>query len=333
MTRSLISLLALVPTAIVNAADDPREVALAAFNSGPMPTPETVAGWIATLKSAGTGDGADAVGLRTALLDALIRAEAAVPGDILEPLFRHHPEEVVVLLSRDPPTNRECLLRLMDRTPPSLLWMAIGDVLLEADLPGAAARVMGALTFRCEVTVIKSKPSESAAGFGGARAGGRSPELRVRGKRTASPGWPPVVRYTLTDVPRFGDRFLGGRAHLTYWRRESFDGTVADLVEYTPSISTTLYCLDCAGYGLPMVTVSGERYASRGGEVQWKGPEQFLRDIEKFRRECRDAFDTLAKRMVKHKLMTREEREALKCRIVWEVENKAGVTLPDIPEE
>lgn len=123
-----------------------------------------------------------------AVLDVLIEMRMPVPWEDLEQWFRNFPDEVIVLMARNPAANEAPLLDWFDEDIPHSRWLAIGDLLAEHRTPGFALRLLRDLEVTVAVTV--------GSGFGAGSGGGMS---ACGGCRPLAPlpGYPPIGYYKL----------------------------------------------------------------------------------------------------------------------------------------
>jgi hypothetical protein len=156
--------------------------------------------------------------VRQSVLDALIRLDAEVPADKLLPLYAQSPDEVVILLARSLQENGAALLSLFADELPSDRWVAVGNLLAEARVPGFAARLLRGLKIEARVLVFDSEGSHGVGSAGGSGCGsgcgiggGRLPE-----------GLPPVSYYTLSAYAGHGRVVVLPGRHPVYYLRTNF---------------------------------------------------------------------------------------------------------------
>jgi hypothetical protein len=149
---------------------------------------------------------------RHAALDALIRLDAEVPAESLLPLYQREPDEVLILLAREPEKNQQALLGLFDDDAPDARWLALGNLLSAQRTQGFAARLLGGLKIEASVYVYDREGDHN---IGGGNNGGRG--CGVGGSRDES--LPPVAYYHLTTGARPGATvFVTGRQNVYYER-------------------------------------------------------------------------------------------------------------------
>jgi hypothetical protein len=150
--------------------------------------------------------------VRQAALDALIRLGAEVPAETLMPLRPSAPDEVIILLARDPRQNRLALLSLFDDEALPTHWVAVGNLLAETRADGFAARLLGGLKIEATVYVYDE---EAERGYGGG-CGGCGGGCNYFGGRD---DYPPVFYYALTTANTRGAVVAAPGRHTVYYVR------------------------------------------------------------------------------------------------------------------
>lgn len=154
-----------------------------------------------------------------AALDALIRLDAEVPAETLLPLRQSSPDEVFILLAREPRQNRQALLSLFADEAPDPRWLAAGNLLAETRAPGFAARLLAGLKIEARVYVYDSEGDHGYNGGGGCGSGGGGRVFR------SPDGYPPVFYYFLTTANARGAVVAApGRRTVYYGRSTSPSG-------------------------------------------------------------------------------------------------------------
>ena len=163
------------------------------------------------------GGGWEAALVRQAALDALIRLGAEVPAETLLPLRPSSPDEVLILLARDPRQNQPALLSLFVEGTPATHWLAAGNLLAETRAMGFAARLMAELKIEAQVYVYDDDGNRSGGVGGGSGGGGcgafRSPDE-----------YPPVFYYFLTTGGARGAVVTAPGRHAVYYVRSMSPG-------------------------------------------------------------------------------------------------------------
>jgi hypothetical protein len=163
-----------------------------------------------------TGGWEEAV-VRQAALDALIRLRAEVPAETLMPLRQSAPDEVIILLARDPRQNRPALLSLFVQETPAAQWLAAGNLLAETRAPGFAARLMAELKIAAHVNVYDDDSDRSCGVSGGGDSYGCS-AFRAPNE------YPPVFYYFLTTESARGAVVTAPGRHAVYYVRSISPG-------------------------------------------------------------------------------------------------------------
>ncbi|MBV8858283.1 MAG: hypothetical protein JOZ02_15230 [Acidobacteria bacterium] len=158
------------------------------------------------------GGGWEAALVRQAALDALIRLDAKVPAEKLLPLYASAPDEVIILLAREPQENQPALLSLFDDATPTAHWLAVGNLLAETRAPGFAARLLAGLKIEARVYVYDR---EGDRGYGGGCGGCGG------GYDNAGPWgeYPPIFYYFLTTSNARGAVVAAPGRHTVYYER------------------------------------------------------------------------------------------------------------------
>jgi hypothetical protein len=152
--------------------------------------------------------------LRRAALDGLIRLDAEVPAEKLLPLYPHAPDEVLILLAREPGKNAAALLPLFGEETPDARWVAVANLLAEARARGFAARLLAGLKMRATVYVYDREAERGYNGGGGGCGGNGSRHFELTPE-----GFPPAGRYSLTTSGVRGAVVLTQRRHAVYYVR------------------------------------------------------------------------------------------------------------------
>ncbi|MFN7998059.1 MAG: hypothetical protein U0Q18_30845 [Bryobacteraceae bacterium] len=146
-----------------------------------------------------------------ATLDALIQLGHSVNSSTVAPYFARYPNEVLILLARDPSANGEALLKLAQDDLGDRQWAAIYNLLVQVRNPGVAAQVLAAVRIR---HVFHVTDGVHFRGSGGGTGGGV-----LCSAFALAPGFPPTGFYELVESPQTGDVMLAGGRHPVYYRR------------------------------------------------------------------------------------------------------------------
>jgi hypothetical protein len=266
---------------------------------------------------------------RWAVMDALIRLEATVPGDLL----LHHANgkgwrKAVILLAADPIANRAELLTLFRRARPEHLWnglVAIGNLLGKVRAPGFAGELLSRIPFELRLTV--RDPEDRMLGGGARRIGvGRGDGL-VR----LPDGFPPYAHYHLW-TGRVGGELLAHGPHPVYWTRREFprgglitgvDG--ARLESRTCSMEWLAGLLD-----RPVTKETLPETLSR--TIRWRDPEDYLERATAARDALLAPWRELVVECLRAGLVTREEARSLRPRLEVVVSDKRAEPRESLPE-
>lgn len=145
------------------------------------------------------------------LMDSLIRLRAVLPSDEIEALYGVYPAGAAILLSYDPQSNTELLLKLAAKTPHNEVWLTLSNLLADRRAPGFAAHLLRLFEMQLDITVTDSDlPGVNAGPCGGAIFGSIAVD---------PPGFPPVWIYALTTFPQRGDVLVTHGPQDVYYRR------------------------------------------------------------------------------------------------------------------
>ena len=148
-------------------------------------------------------------------LDSLIQLDAAIPPDMLQPIFDlHHRAAAIILASNSVQGLEPNLLKLMDENLSDAEWLAIGNTLSEAKAPGFAASLLREI--KIEVSVFVTDDPSAGYGIGGDFGSGSS---NCGGGIRMPDGFPPVAYYWLTTSPQHKSVALGPGPHPVYYGR------------------------------------------------------------------------------------------------------------------
>jgi hypothetical protein len=163
------------------------------------------------------GGGWEAALVRQAALDALIRLDAEAPAERLLPLYASSPDEVIILLAREPQQNQPALLSLFDDASPTARWLAVGNLLAETRAQGFAARLMAGLKIEANVYVYDAEGDRNyGGGCGGGGGGGQFFKPLDE--------YPPVFYYSLTKAGARGAVVAAPGRHTVYYARSLAPG-------------------------------------------------------------------------------------------------------------
>jgi hypothetical protein len=150
----------------------------------------------------------------SALLDAAIELQLAIPAADIEPFLTRWSTEALVLLSRAP-DNEQALLRLGDSNEFSLPWLAANNLLFEMKSSAWYRRLLGEITITHHFYV--TDPMHGAGGF---RGGGIVCGVGAAWLPRLPKGFPPIARYTISRNTSTGSTVLAPGPHPVYYTRE-----------------------------------------------------------------------------------------------------------------
>ena len=257
-----------------------------------------------------------------AALDALIRLDAEVPAESILPLYASAPDEVLILLSREPEKNGLALLQLFNDDIPDARWLALGNLLSAEGASGFAARLLGGLKIEASVYVYdrKGKREYGVGGNGGhgCGAGGDVDE-----------SLPPVSYYHLTtEALRGSVVFASGRRNV-YYARTPWDTYCGDGWRHLERDSARVeYLADMLGTSDEDLGLDARPFR----EVGCKDSRQCARSLSAVRDEIGGAYASALKRLLERGLLDAAEAAELKPDLTLKLmdkREKKSFALPD----
>jgi hypothetical protein len=180
---------------------DPARTAWGAYHAGRQGLKRVVPRLVEMLRPHPTRTGEAWDFTTHATLDALIRLEARVPGDLLAAHFRGRASVLaLILLAREPDRNRAVILALFDRwanggSHVSIDALAAGNLLAGVKAPGFSARILRRISMRLLLYIREPGAFGGRGDRRNLRAG--SHDARI----TLPEGFPPFVQYRLETGP------------------------------------------------------------------------------------------------------------------------------------
>jgi hypothetical protein len=250
--------------------------------------------------------------VRQAALDALIRLDAEVPAEVLAPLYASAPDEVLILLARDPGKNQYALLRLFDEDVPDARWLALNNLLASQRTPGFAARLLGGLKIEASVYVFESEGDHRYADVGG--SGGHG--CGVGGRQDES--LPPVNYYHLTAEARRGATVLAAGRRNVYYERTPLDTYCDDLWrELERDHVRVEYLADMLGTSEEELGLDARPFR----EVVCGDARRCVRALAAVRDDIRRAYSSALARLSERGLLDAAEAAALKPDITFRLDD------------
>jgi hypothetical protein len=260
--------------------------------------------------------------LRQTAFDSLIRLDAEVPSETLLPLYQSSPDEVLILLAREPKKNSQALLGLFTDDATDERWLAIGNLLAEAPAQGFAARLLGGLKIEASVYIYDREGDHNLyggdnGGHGCGVGGGVDETL------------PPIFYYHLTTNARRGVTVFATGPRTVYYERTLWGAYCGDdwralerdfvRVEYLAGLLGATE----DNFGLD---------ARPFREVVCKDAAQCRKALASLRDEIRRAYSSALARLLKEGLLDAAETAELKPDITLDItdaRDKKSFPLPD----
>ncbi len=262
--------------------------------------------------------------VRQSILDALIRLDAEVPAETLLPLRQWAPDEVLILLARDPRQNRQVLLSLFNEGTPVAHWLAVGNLLASTRAPGFAARLLSELKTNADVYVYDIHGLHGYGGGCGGCGGGCS-------LYKAPDEYPPVSYYSLTTAGARGAVVVAPGRHAVYYARATSPRCGGgDVCGYgRRDQSRVEYVADLLGADDGELKLE----ASPFREVVCKEQRQCLRALAAVRDELVGAYAGAVKRLLAAELLDPAEAAELKPDITLELKDLRERTPFPLPSK
>ncbi len=265
------------------------------------------------------------------LVDSLIRLNADIPADMLSQLYRHYPDESIILLARTSEDNQASLLSIFQRPMPTVRWQAIGNLLVEKKSAGFAALLMKQMK---EINVsIAVWNDNGGGGCGGSIGSGIS-------ERTVPEGFPPVALSSLTDKPERTVGVVASQPHPIYYQRWVFEPGDRFRMASPGSVWDSHYGDGRDHFRFEyLALLLDERLedvefdSKPARSIRWMGPTDYVREVFTVCARALGQYDELVMRLAAYGLLTQSEVGNLNARVHLRVndfrENK-GIPLPEI---
>jgi len=254
-----------------------------------------------------------------AALDSLVRLQAEVPWNELQPLWTRHRAPVLILLARHPEKHGATLVSLLDDMR-QLQWQAACNVLAPRKTAGLALHLLKTLELRLDLVVV-TPGTLAGVGLGGGSIAGRA-----CGRMVVPEGWPPVARYDLTTREARGAvPFARGASTVFYVRKVYGPGThgIGTRTEHSDRNPLRLAYLEQL-----LGRDTGLKLATRAS-IDFTDGDTYVRDALKARDDLARDFDKLAAALLKP-----AKAEPLKARIkiqVHDLRHQKKPALPTLP--
>jgi hypothetical protein len=301
---------------------DDKERAWGAYLVGLHGLNEQARSLVSILEDESLEGGEGAFILRQVALDSLIRLDAEVPSETLLPLQRYAPDEVLILLAREPEKNSRALLDLFTDDAADARWLAAGNLLAKTRARGFAARLLAGLRIEASVRVYDREGKHDYYGGGngghGCGMGGRIDETL-----------PPFGYYHLTAVARRGATVLAEGPQNVYYERTPWAGYCDDgWRELERDFVRVEYLAGMLGATEEDLGLDARPFR----EVVCKDAAQCRKSLAALRDEIRRAYSSALARLLERGLLDAAEAAELKpdiTLILTDSREKKNFPLPD----
>jgi hypothetical protein len=252
------------------------------------------------------------------VLDALIELHATMPVDDARRLYPQFAAQSIILLVAYGGAAQQALLEIFDRTEDNAEWLAAGNVLFNSRTPGFVARVLDKFTQHLTVSVLD--PGSVGGVSGGAQGCGS-------GFGSSKDGWPPIVKYHLTQFPARSAMFLVGGETPVYYTVYDPGCAQGDRDRYRAQYLVTLF---------RYVSSANSLDAYPDARVEWQDPATYPGQVAAAIGEQRKFFEVeVGMLQLFPGLLTPDEAALLKPHIevvVHDWRSNKSIPLPTIPE-
>lgn len=314
------------------AAESPQQVAHGAAVAARRGDREVLSALRVGLDKWTRSTAAEAIYVRHYLLDALIRLEVVLPGEVIAPHLEGRLETLaLILMARAPEANGSLLFALLQKhwqNGDANLRLAAGNLLAATQYRGFAAWLMPRLPLRLLVTVRDHDTAAIGVGSGGARGS-------IQTRAVALPdSWPPLPRYELTTQAESFLTLLAPGPRPVFMRRSEDQRRVyrlatasSTIIDPGPSAHEWLLHMaraDPQRLGLPLCRIE---------LVRWRGVDGYVTTVEGYRAEIAAAWRDLGRHLVARRAITVDEIAGLALPLRLEIRDERrerSVALPDL---
>jgi hypothetical protein len=273
--------------------------------------------------------GATSDHLKQALLDAFIQMNLAVVSEDVVPLYPEFPDEVIILLAKQPEAHRQQLLAMFEETLPLSRWLAIANPLAAMRTAGFAFRLIRPLEIKLTIQVGHGYPPGSAG------SGFRGDSCRPLAMSAA---YPPIGDYHLTQEPFAGAVLASAGPHPVYYERAVAEPNRVCWRAGANETSTSHndYRLDYIAALLGASRDQLQVSTVTPNNLDWLGPAQFSKDVQHIIVEQQTRFATLLEHLQERGLLDASEAKALGPNLKFELidlrpDKSVALTLPVFP--
>lgn len=257
--------------------------------------------------------------LNRIVLGALIQLNASLSSNGLMAFYEAFPDEVIILMANSPKEHEDALLSMIRKEMTQDRWLAASNLLANIRTPGFAAQLLKDLKIVVDLTVVD--PNRGP----GVGAGSASVGVGC-GFYWTPPGFPPWVQYQFTTLPQRGDVVLAPGPHTVYYHR----GWASSDSEVDRDLYRREYLAYLLGKELSSFTFNPRAYHT----IQWKGPEEFTRELTLLWESKKSMFQMLVHDLRVSHLLSDAEAESLRPNISLQVrDSRQDQSIPlQIPQ-
>jgi hypothetical protein len=243
-------------------------------------------------------DSIDGIPLNSAL-DALIQLEANVPVDLLPEIYKTHPTQALILLSRLGPERNPFLLDLTVQAK-GLLWFAAANLLLANRTPGFAYRLLKDQAVPAVLNVDYNPEGIIQRSEGNRYSGG----VLVNYRSSSIKDYPPQPDYYLGLKEQEHSLVAPGPINVYYERKVSRDGGCINVAKIgSPYLDDRLgYIAALGNFQQTLPITGGERKG-----IKWRSDEQAALEQENFRQDIVRRYKELVRMLREANLLTDDE--------------------------
>jgi hypothetical protein len=265
--------------------------------------------------------------VRTVVMDSLIRLRINLPPERLMLLYEQFPDEVLIIMAREPEENRDALFSIARNPERSICWVTACNLLEETKAPGFAEFLLRDL--ETEISLLVTDPGTIGAGSGGGYASsGCGPNMSE-----VPEDFPPIATYRLTDELSRDGVVIAPGPHPVLYDRDLNEPGIVHRPWSDKSIDWNEYRLEYLALLLERPTTELRLRKSYTHVITWANSKQYASEVIKIRESVIGDFEDLKKRLIDKERLTNSEAEELKPNMILNVidarKNKT-VPLPEI---
>jgi hypothetical protein len=248
-------------------SSNPQQEAWGAWHAGQKGMKDAIPLLLQVIEKRVQGKGSIAKIPLNSALDALIRLEAKVPMGLLPEIYKTHPTQALILLSRLGPERNPFLLDLAVQAK-GLSWFAAANLLLANRSPGFAYNLLKRQAIPA-VLNVDYNPEGVIRRAGGIRYTGAA-LVRIQGEIFAQE-YPPQPNYYLGLEAQDNNLLAPGPTNIYYERKISREGGCINVAKSgSPYLEDRLIYISALGNFQQTLPLTGNE---RKG-IKWQSDEQ-----------------------------------------------------------